>query len=337
MKIRITGKFHFDQYRRFALLIFVLILVSLARNQFLIARADNPDQEPLTLNPVADTFVTEANANGNNGRNIALRIDASPVINSYLRFEIPALPGPVGRATLRIFASSSSSTGYDVHGTENGWAETELTFANAPAMAPAVGGSGSFTEGSWTSVDVTRLVTGVGEISFVLTTSDITAMRLSSREDANMPELIVEIVGSLQATEMPTATEVLPPTATPTLVPTATATLVPTATPTLLPTSTPLPPPTLTPEPLAAQSLPTSSVETWYVYSRPGQAVNGRACPRLTCRVVATLLYGEAVQVIGVTEGDEFMRSTRWLQLEHRNSSEVYVHSSLLRRNPPGR
>ena len=418
MKLHILDKKYFQPYSRFALLILFLVsgglphypglisqnqpsVVAAARHQVsplnshaLIPLPDNAHQSPMILNPVADTYVSEASVNANNGRNFALRIDASPATHSYLRFEIPVLAGPVGRATLRLYANSDSSTGYNVHGTESGWTELGLTFANAPTIAPAIGSSGPFHKGRWTSVDVTRLVIGVGEISFALTSNDITAISLSSREDENMPELIVEMPGSLQATATQTATATLTHTATPTATasptatathtatptasasptatitssptltpepptpsptatntpsptltpepptpsPTATATLTPTATPTASasPTATITPSATLTPEPPTPVPTATSGVDTRYIYSRPGQAVNGRACPRLTCRVVATLQYGEAVQVIAEVEGDDFMRSTRWLQLEDRNNSELYVHSSLVRRNPPG-
>ena len=39
-----------------------------------------------------------------------LRTDASPDVRSFLRFTVRGLPGPVTRATLRVYANSNNST-----------------------------------------------------------------------------------------------------------------------------------------------------------------------------------------------------------------------------------
>jgi hypothetical protein len=41
--------------------------------------------------------------------------DNSPDLNSYLRFDVQGLSGSITSATLRIYANSSSSVGYDLH------------------------------------------------------------------------------------------------------------------------------------------------------------------------------------------------------------------------------
>ena len=98
---------------------------------------------------------------------------------------------------LRVFANSSQSVGYEVHGvTDTSWSETAITFANAPPFAISTGSSGPVSTGTWTTVDVTPLVTGNGLVSLALMTSSTTALSLASRESgANAPQLLVTTLG----------------------------------------------------------------------------------------------------------------------------------------------
>ena len=130
----------------------------------------------------------------NYGNATTLRADGSPVVRSYLRFDIQGLSGTVTHATLRIFTNSSSSTGYEVQGvSDNSWSELAINFANAPAMNGVTNTSGSFASGAWTTVDITPLIMGNGTFSLALTTTNSTAFSLASREaGANAPQLIIE-------------------------------------------------------------------------------------------------------------------------------------------------
>lgn len=196
--------------------------------------------------PVADAYVNEGSAATNYGSATTLRADASPVVRSYLRFNVQGLSGTVTRATLRIFTGSSSSMGYQVRDVaDNSWSEFTINYANAPTVGTVTGTSGSFGTGAWTAVDITPLINSNGIVSFALTTNSNTAFSLSSREaGANAPQLVIET--SLLPASTPTATSA------PSNTPTATAT--PSLTPT--PTFGPSPTPTNT---LAATSTPTQT------------------------------------------------------------------------------
>lgn len=149
----------------------------------------------MTFVPVADSYVTSASPTANYGTRTAIRVDASPVLRSYLRFNVQGLSGTVTRATLRVYANSSQRPGYDVRAVaDNSWAEASITYANAPPFDSAIAGSsGAATAGSWTEVDVTALVQGDGLVSFALTTSGSTALSLGSRESGSTaPELVIE-------------------------------------------------------------------------------------------------------------------------------------------------
>jgi hypothetical protein len=78
-----------------------------------------------TFNPSADAYVNQDSAATNYGMTNTLRADASPLVRSYLRFDVQGLSGTITRVTLRIFTNSNSSTGYDVRSVADnpGWSK----------------------------------------------------------------------------------------------------------------------------------------------------------------------------------------------------------------------
>lgn len=95
-------------------------------------------------------------------------------------------------ATLRIFPTSSQSPGFtDVHVADNTWGETTIDDANAPSFGANLGSSGPASAGTWTNVNVTSVVTGNGQVSFGLSTTNSTALAMSSREGANPPQVVI--------------------------------------------------------------------------------------------------------------------------------------------------
>jgi hypothetical protein len=147
-----------------------------------------------TFNPVADAYVNQDSAGNNYGMATTLRADASPIVRSYLRFDVQGLSGTVTRVTLRIFTNSSSSTGYDIRSVaDNSWSETSINYNNAPAADGVIASPGSFGTGVWKTADITPLISGNGTFSIALTTTNNTAFSLASREaGANAPQLVIE-------------------------------------------------------------------------------------------------------------------------------------------------
>ncbi len=146
-----------------------------------------------TFTPAADAYVSQSNPNDNYGAATALRVDGSPIMNTFVRFNVQGLTGTIKSATLRVFSGSISNAGYAVHGvTNNTWGEMTITSANAPPMSSAVtGSSGGFGTGVWTSVNVTALVTGNGTYSFALTTTGAQINLASKESGANTPQLVI--------------------------------------------------------------------------------------------------------------------------------------------------
>ena len=221
-----------------------------------------------TFNPIADAYVNASSAATNYGTSTQLRVDGSPFVRSYLRFNVQNLAGRVTRATLRVYATSALSAGYDARAvTDNSWGETTINYNNAPTFGGVLGVSGSVIAGGWNNVDVTSLITGNGTFNLALTSTSNTALSLASREaGANAPQLIVEAqlptptpnptntrtatvsptsTASQTSTSSQTATVTQTTTATATM--SATSTFTATQTHTLMPIATNTPTPTATP------------------------------------------------------------------------------------------
>jgi hypothetical protein len=181
----------------------------------------------------ADAYVSQARPERNFGNSPALRTGAFRRIErSYLRFGVARLAGAVTAASLRLYAETTSRTGYAVHTTAGGWSEKKITYTTAPTPGPAVATSGPIARDSWTSIDVTALVQGDGVVEFALTAldpADKSASLYASRETGvTAPELVVETVegaSSAQATTTSTTTTTtLPSTTTSTTRATTTST-----------------------------------------------------------------------------------------------------------------
>ena len=198
-----------------------------------------------TFTAVADAAALSNRADNNYGGPLTLATDGSPIINSYLRFDVQGLTGSITSATLRVWAGTTNSIGIDGAGvSDNSWGETTITFNNAPAAGAVLGSSGATTAEAWAEIDVISFVTGDGLVSFMISTSDAGRISFDSREATNDPELVIVTSGG----PSPTATNTPVP-------PTATNTPVPTDTPTVGPSPTL----TNTPEPGGGQTLYVSS------------------------------------------------------------------------------
>jgi parallel beta-helix repeat protein len=109
----------------------------------------------------ADTYVDAGRPGSNFGRAATLRTDQFPSAQrNYLRFDTPALRGQYfKRATLRLFSNQANPLGVAVYAlSDNGWAETRLTWDSSPRPGAFVGHSPSTRAGRWTDIDITAAV-----------------------------------------------------------------------------------------------------------------------------------------------------------------------------------
>ncbi|WP_392544399.1 DNRLRE domain-containing protein [Oryzobacter telluris] len=130
----------------------------------------------------ADAYTTEQQPTKNYGKATALRLDADPSTNSYVRFTVSGSHPNVTSAHLRLWATAKNTAGVQVRTVPTTWGETTITAANAPTAGPLVATSGSVTSGTWVDVPVTSTVVGNGTYAFKLSTTGTTASTLASRE-----------------------------------------------------------------------------------------------------------------------------------------------------------
>jgi hypothetical protein len=185
-----------------------------------------PGTATYTFDAVADAYVGADFPSTNYGLSGTLRTVSSPEYRSYLRFVVSDIGGTVTNTTLRLYATSSSATGYQIKRVgDQGWEEGTITYANAPAVGALIGSSGNFASGNWTSVNVTSLVTGNGVYDLALTTTSGSNMNFNSRDaSSNRPQLVIQTTSGV----LPTATVTNTPT--PTSISTFTPTFTATAT-----------------------------------------------------------------------------------------------------------
>ena len=235
-----------------------------------------------TFEPVADSSVFSNRGSSNQGSSSQLRVDAAPVVNSYMRFDVQGLVGTVTSATLRLYVQTSSSAGVSVHQVaDNSWIESSITFNNAPAIGAVINSSGATSAGSYVDIDVTSNVTGNGLVSMALTTTDTALIIAQSREGLNPPELVVET--TVGGGPTPTSTPV-PPT----------------------PTNTPVPPtPTNTPVPPTPTNTPVGPTPTATNTAVPPTPTNTPVPPTATATATATATSGPGGSTFTFSAGDD--------------------------------
>lgn len=151
-------------------------------------------RDVFTYRPSADTYVSAGTPTTSFGTSTFLYADASPVMQSFLRFDVSGLAGrTVTNAKLRFFVNDASPSGGVVHRVPSTtWTEA-ITYSTQPVMDPgALGSFGAVALNSWHEVDLGPVVTGDGPIAFAVDSTNADAARWSSRETVNAPQLIVE-------------------------------------------------------------------------------------------------------------------------------------------------
>jgi peptidoglycan/xylan/chitin deacetylase (PgdA/CDA1 family) len=148
-----------------------------------------------TLTPTADAYVNQDTPSTNYGTSPDLKSGTTPITRSYLKFVVPPLSGPVTNATLRLFATTSSTTGFEVRSAGTGWNEGTITYASGqPSRSSTITAtSGPVTAGTWVELNVTSLVSSNSTKSFALTGTAVPAAGLASRESGNQPQLVVNV------------------------------------------------------------------------------------------------------------------------------------------------
>jgi len=155
----------------------------------------------LNFSPNGDTFVRSDFPSSNYSTNAALRVVGSPIINTYLKFNVTGLSGAPHSAKVRLYVTDASTSGGSIYsvsnnysGTTTPWTESGLKYSNAPA----IGGSplssvGGVTVGAWVEFNVTSAINGDGTYSFALaSTSSNSVLYSSMNAGTNTPVLVIQ-------------------------------------------------------------------------------------------------------------------------------------------------
>jgi hypothetical protein len=147
-----------------------------------------------TFTATADDFVNAVKPHKNYGAAARLRVDGSPKLRSYLKFDVHLPAGAVARgASLKLYAMTHSRAhGFKIRRVRaSGWRETRLTYANAPSLGRRLGRSGSWKRAGYRRVALPASAIHVGANSFAITTGRRSGLKFSSRQGAYKPRLEV--------------------------------------------------------------------------------------------------------------------------------------------------
>jgi hypothetical protein len=183
---------------------------AVSANDFTVTTAGG--STTVIFNPSRDAYVKSSAPTTNYGSSATLRLrkTSSETINSYLKFEVEGLADAVQSAKLRLYVTEAGVDGgavyavsNDYQGTSTEWTQSGLNWNNAPAISGAALSSvGSVSAGGWVEFEVTAAITGNGAYSFGLMNDAFDVVYYSSKEGANMPELVIQTgAGSFAARE----------------------------------------------------------------------------------------------------------------------------------------
>jgi acid phosphatase type 7 len=145
----------------------------------------------LTFTPTDDAFVRWAAPDTNSGAATSLRV-YNTGDQSYLKFTVTGVTGPVSSVKLRLWVSDASNAAGKVYAvSDTTWSESTITWANRPPGPDLLATGGAAPLGTWVEFDLTGAVTGNGTYSFQLRNGSTDLVRYHSKEAANDPRLVV--------------------------------------------------------------------------------------------------------------------------------------------------
>jgi len=143
-----------------------------------------------------DARVKQASPTSNYGTLSYVSVDGAPdpMEESYLRFTVGGLSGPIQSAKLRVFVlTDTTKNGPAVYLADNSWTESGLTWNTQPALLSGPSDNkGALTANTWVEYDVSSLMNGNGTYTFVLIADSSDGADFSSREGGSPAQLVIE-------------------------------------------------------------------------------------------------------------------------------------------------
>jgi acid phosphatase type 7 len=155
----------------------------------------------------ADARVKQTSPGNNYGNATTLQVDGAEnsSLESFIRFTVTGISGPVQRAQLRVYTlNNETANGPAVYATAPSWTEAEITWNNRPSRtSDALDNKASLSPNAWVEYDVTAEVTGNGTFSFVLAGDSSDGVNFSSRQGIQPPELAITLMSNEPSTATP--------------------------------------------------------------------------------------------------------------------------------------
>lgn len=146
----------------------------------------------LTLKPTDDAYVRDAFPDENTGSQTTLRTYRGDQTMSYLKFSVAGITGPVTSVKLRLYVTDASNLAGAIYAVgDTTWTEGSITWNTRPGTGGLLGTGGTAPLGTWVEFDLGSAVTTDGVYSFALKDGGSDAVRFSSKEGAQQPQLVV--------------------------------------------------------------------------------------------------------------------------------------------------
>jgi trimeric autotransporter adhesin len=147
----------------------------------------------LTFTPTDDAYVRSNFPDENTGGQATIRAFKNLAeTNSYLKFQVAGVTGPVTSVKLRLYVVDGSTVAGKIYGVpDTSWSEGAITWTSRPPVGSLLASGGSAPVGTWVEFDLGSAVTANGIYSFALKDGGDNAVWYSSKEGANPPQLVV--------------------------------------------------------------------------------------------------------------------------------------------------
>jgi hypothetical protein len=149
----------------------------------------------LTFAAAADAYIEQDLATANFGTKTSVQVDGSPSKRSLLRFSVSGVgPNGVASAKLRLYCVDPSGFGGEIRSITGSWTETGVTWNTSPTFGTStIRSIGSVVAGQWYEFDVSQMVTGNGDVSIGMLSTNSNGADYTSREGTvgQRPQLVV--------------------------------------------------------------------------------------------------------------------------------------------------
>ena len=146
----------------------------------------------VTLKPTDDAYVRLNFPDENTGSQTTLRTYQGDQTMSYLRFNAAGITGPIDNVKLRLYVSDPSDVAGSIYTVgDTTWSESTITWNTRPAVGNLLGAGGAAPTGTWVEIDLGAVTPTNNVFSFALKDGGSDAVRYSSSEGSQSPELVV--------------------------------------------------------------------------------------------------------------------------------------------------